>query len=97
MVLFTVAAALLTSFGGLGIAAAPVTLPVLFLTVRSHPTRPFRIAGAVIGGLTAAELAWGLVYVLGGEVPTVSWLLPVAAGLATAFGFLRSQPRTCPA
>lgn len=86
---FVVAGILLTSVGGLGIVAAPVTLPLLFLVVRRHPSRPFRVTGAVVGGLTAAELAWGLLYLLAGEVPVAIWLLPTASGLATAYGFLR--------
>ncbi len=88
VVLFVVAAVLLTSIGGLGIAAAPVTLPLLFLAVRAHPTRPFRVAGSVIGGLTAAELSWGMLYLVAGEMPVVSWLVPVAAALATGFAFV---------
>lgn len=89
VVLFVVAGALLTSIGGLGMVAAPVTLPLLSLVVRGHPTRAFRIAGAVLGGLTAAELAWGLLYLLAGEVPVAIWLFPAACGLAAAVGFLR--------
>ncbi len=38
IVVFVVAGALLTSFGGAGIAAAPVTLPLLSLVVSHHPT-----------------------------------------------------------
>ena len=98
--MFVAAAVLLTSIGGLGIAAAPVTLPLLALVVAHNPTRAFRVAGAVIGGLTAAELSWGLVYLSAGEVPVVSWLLPAAAAVTTAFGFLRlgrSPTRTSPA
>ena len=85
---FVVVGALLTSFGGAGIVAAPVTLPLLYLVVRHHPSRGFRIAGAVIGGLTAVELSWGLLYAVAGEVARVVWLLPAACGLATAVGFL---------
>ena len=87
--LFVVAGILLTSVGGLGIVAAPVTLPLLLLVVRSHPSRPFRVASAFVGGLTTAELAWGLLYLLAGEVPVAIWLLPAVSGLATAYGFLR--------
>ena len=87
VVLFTVAALLLTSIGGLGIVAAPLTLPLLFLVVRAHPTRAFRTAGALIGALTAAELGWGLVYLVAGEVPVVSWLVPILCGVVTAFVF----------
>jgi len=92
VVLFVVAGLLLTSMGG-GIVAAPVTLPLLLLVVRRHPSRTFRIAAAVIGGLTAAELTWGLFYLLAGEAPVAIWLLPTASGLATAFGFLSLAER----
>jgi hypothetical protein len=54
---FVVATVLLVSMGG-AIVAAPLTLPALALVIRRHPTRGFRIAGAIIGGLTAAEVAW---------------------------------------
>lgn len=83
------AGVLLTSIGGLGIVAAPVTLPLLFLVVRRRPTQAFRIAAAVIGGLTAAELAWGVVYAVVGEVSVAIWLLPIVSGMAAAFGFLQ--------
>jgi hypothetical protein len=65
IVLFIVAALLLTSFGGAGIVASPVTLPLMYLVVRSTPTRGWRRAGVIIGGLTAFEAGWGLGYVLG--------------------------------
>ena len=87
VVLFLVAGLLLTSFGGLGIVAAPVTLPLLFLSVRDHPTRAFRIAGALVGGLTAVELTWGLLYLVAREGPVASWMLPAVVGLATAYAF----------
>ncbi len=86
MVLFVVAAVLLTSIGGAGIVAAPVTLPLMFLVVWRHPTLAFRIAGAVIGGLTAAAFAWGLVYLAAGEVAVVEWPAPALAGAATVAG-----------
>lgn len=89
VVVFLITGVLLTSIGGLGIVAAPVTLPLLFLVVFAHPTRPFRVAGAIIGALTAAELTWGLVYVVGGEIPALSWVLPTAAGVGTAVAFVR--------
>jgi hypothetical protein len=92
VVAFVVAGFLLFSIGGLGLVAAPVTLPLLVLVVRRHPSRAFRTAGAVIGGLSAAELTWGLVYIVAGEVAVAIWVLPIACGLATAFGFLRLSP-----
>ena len=96
VVLFAVAGFLLLSVGGIGVVAAPVTLPLMFLVARRRPTRGFRIAGALIGGLTAAELAWGLVYVAAGEVRPLIWLVPAIAAVATAAGFLklgRAGPR----
>lgn len=87
MALFVVAAVLLTSV--LGIVAAPVTLPLMVLVVVRHPSRGFRVAGAVIGGLTAAELTWVLVYIVAGEPRVVIWMLPLAGGVATAIGFAK--------
>lgn len=89
VLLFTVAAVLLTSVGGLGNVAAPVTLPLMVLVVLRHPSQGFRMAGALIGGLTAASLTWGLVYIAAGEPRVVIWMLPLACGLATALGFAR--------
>jgi hypothetical protein len=89
VVVFLITGALLTSIGGLGIVAAPVTLPLLFLIVFAHPTRPFRVAGAIIGALTAAELTWGLLYLVGGKIAALSLALPAAAGVGTAVAFVR--------
>lgn len=86
VLLFVVAAVLLTSVGGAGIVAAPVTLPLMFLVVSRRPTLPFRIGGAVIGGLTAAQFGWGLLYWAAGDVAVLGWLVPVVAGAATAAG-----------
>ena len=56
--LFALSAVLLTSVGGLGIVAAPVTLPALYLVVSRHPSRQLRgsdrIAGCRPGGSTHA-------------------------------------------
>jgi Na+/proline symporter len=89
VVLFVVSGLLLTSIGGLGIIAAPITLPLMALVVWRRPTRAFRIAGALIGSLTAAELAWALVYITAGEVRPLIWLAPAAAALVIAVLFLR--------
>ena len=91
VVLFAVAGALLLSMGG-GIVAAPATLPLMFLAVRRHPSRAFRVGAAVVGGLTAAELAWALVYLSVGEVAVLIWLVPLAAALAAAV-LLGALPR----
>ncbi len=81
LAVFVMAAVLLVSMGG-AIVAAPMTLPALFLVVRRHPTCGFRIAGAIIGGLTAAEVAWAAVYLVAGEAPVVIWLVPALVGIA---------------
>ena len=81
LAVFVVAAVLLVSMGG-AIVAAPLTLPALALVVRRHPTRGFRIAGAIIGGLTAAEVAWAAVYLIAGEAPVVIWFVPAMIGIA---------------
>ena len=79
--LFVVGGFLLLSMGG-AVFAAPLTLPLMYLAARRHPTRPFRWAGGVVGGLTTVELAWAVVYFVGGEEQPTIWLLPLAAGLA---------------
>lgn len=89
VLLFVVAAMLLTSIGGLAIVAAPVTLPLMFLAVLRHPSRAFRTAGALIGGLTAAQLSWGLLYIGAGDPRVVIWLFPLACGTAAALGFAK--------
>lgn len=79
---FVVAGFLLLSMGG-AIAASPVTLPLMYLARRRHPTRAFRLTSVVIGGLTAAEVAWALAYLAAGEAQPWIWLLPLMAA-ATA-------------
>jgi len=65
---FIVAGVLLLSMGG-AIIAAPATIPLMFVAVRRHPTRVFRIAGTLIAVLTAAELAWALALALVKRLP----------------------------
>lgn len=81
VVLFTAAGLLLASMGG-AVFAAPLTLPLMYLAVRRHPTPLFRWIGGVIAGLTTLELVWAIVYVLGGEAKPTIWLVPVVAGLS---------------
>jgi len=81
LAVLVVAAVLLVSMGG-AIVAAPLTLPALALVVRRHPTPGFRIAGAIIGGLTAAEVAWAAVYLIAGEAPVVIWFVPTLTAIA---------------
>ncbi|MEW6476535.1 MAG: hypothetical protein AB1679_30105 [Actinomycetota bacterium] len=60
--LVAVSAFLLLSMGG-AIVAAPLTLPLLYLSVRNGwLSGGFRTAAIVIAALTAAEVAWAAVY-----------------------------------
>ncbi len=90
--LFVVAALLLGSMGG-AVFAAPVTLPLMYLAVRRHPTAPFRWGGGVIAALTALELVWALVYVFSGEEQPSIWLVPLVAGLAVLVLFATARRR----
>ena len=78
-----VSTVLLFTFGG-AIVAAPVTLPLLYAVVRAHPGAGWRAAGALVGGLTAAEAGWAIAYVTAGEDGPLIWVLPMAAALAAA-------------
>jgi len=80
---FAVAAFLLVSMGG-AIVAAPVTVPLMFVASRRHPTRAFRIAATVLGGLTVAEAVWALTYVLTADVTPWIWAFPLAGGTIAA-------------
>lgn len=84
---FLVSALLLTSIGGAGIVASPVTLPLMYLLARSHPSPSFLGAGLLIGTLTAFIGGWGLGYVVlgrgSGSVLT-GFLASAAAGTAFA-------------
>lgn len=85
--LFVVCGLLLITMGG-AVVAAPVTLPLMYLAVRRHPTLAFRSAGGLIGGLTAVELAWALVYLVAGEHKPAIWLVPLALGVVVLVTFL---------
>ncbi len=87
-VALVVSGLLLVSMGG-AIVAAPMTLPVLFLAARHHPGAWFRRAAAVVVGLTAAEVAWAVSYMVGGESRPWIWLVPLVAGGAGAAVFVR--------
>jgi hypothetical protein len=92
--LFLLCGFLLMSYGG-AVVAAPLTLPLMYLAVRRHPTAPFRWAGGVIAGLTSVEVVWVLVYLAGGEAQPAIWLVPLAIGGAVlaAFATARRQAR----
>lgn len=83
VVVFAVAAFLLLSWGA-AIFAAPVTVPLMFLASRRHPTVAFRITGVVLGGLTVAEVVWYLTYLQVTEAKPWIWLLPLLGGITAA-------------
>lgn len=89
IVLGVVALALLTSMGGAGIYAAPLTLPLLWLAARGA-SRAGRIALDTVAALTAAQVAWAFGYELGGAA---EWALPLAAGAGVAAAYWFSQGR----
>jgi hypothetical protein len=88
--LFVVSGFLLMSMGG-AVFAAPLTLPLLYLAVRSHPSAPYRWAGGVIAGLTTVEVAWAVVYLVGGEEGPWIWLIPLGAGVAVLAAFVTAR------
>jgi hypothetical protein len=90
VVVFVLSAALLTSLGGLGIVASPLTLPLMYVIVRSHPTIAFRIAGVLIGGLTALEGGWGLGYLLFGYDTPATFVTAGVVGTTAIWLFARA-------
>jgi hypothetical protein len=91
---FVVAAFLLTSLGGAAIFAAPATLPMIWLVLRAHPTRPFRFVGSTIAGLTMAEVSLIVPYVLFGlgRSEPQSGSQTVGASVATTSSGGSSEP-----
>jgi hypothetical protein len=81
VVLFCVAGFLLVSMGG-AIVAAPLTVPLMFLVTRRHPTRAFRTAGTALTGATVAEVVWALTYIAAGEAEPWIWILPLLSAIA---------------
>jgi hypothetical protein len=90
-VVFVVAAFLLVSMGG-AILAAPVTLPLMYLGVRRHPTRPFCTIGGLLSALTVGEVVWAAVYVSAGEPKPWIWVLPVIGAVAVVVAYARLLP-----
>ena len=91
---FAVATILLVSMGG-AIIAAPVTLPLMYLGVRRHPTRLFTVVGTLLGALTGAEVVWAAAYLALGEPKPWIWLLPTIGALATLVAFGRLGSGDC--
>lgn len=91
-----VSAFLLLSMGG-AIVAAPLTLPVLYLIVRSGQCGPGpRAAAVVVAALTVAEVTWAATYLTVAEAEPWIWLLPAAAGAVTGSALART-PAVIPA
>jgi hypothetical protein len=90
VVLFCVAAFLLISMGG-AIIAAPLTVPLMFLATRRHPTAAFRSIGAVLIGATVAEAAWAVTYVVVSEAKPWIWVVPLVAALASMWTVLATS------
>jgi len=96
-VLVAVSAFLLVSMGG-AIVAAPLTVPLLYLAVRGDGIGPgLRAAAVVIAAFTVAEVAWAATYLAVAEAQPWIWLLPAAAGAATATTLARTLGRLAPA
>jgi len=77
--LILVSAFLLISMGG-AILAAPVTLPLLWFSLRRPDLScPWKITAAVVLPLTAAESTWAVAYLTLGESKPLIWLLPLGA------------------
>jgi 4-hydroxybenzoate polyprenyltransferase len=85
--LFLLGALLLMTYGG-AVVAAPLTLPLMYLAVRRHPTAPFRWVGGVLAGLTMVEVAWAAVYLVDEETKPSIWLVPLGAGIAVLVLFV---------
>jgi hypothetical protein len=88
-VLVTVSAVLLLSMGG-AIVAAPLTLPLLFLAVRSGRLGGgLRTAAIAVAGLTVAEVVWAATYLAMTEAQPWIWLLPALAGAGAVAALAR--------
>ena len=81
---------------GGAIAAAPVTVPVMFLAARRHPTLGFRVTAAVLGSLTVAQAVWAVTYFGVEEAKPWIWLLPVVAGSSFAIAVAKISPSDQP-
>lgn len=85
--MFSVCAFLLLSMGG-AIAAAPLTVPLMFVVVRRRPTAAFRAIGAMLTGATVAEVVWALTYLAVDESKPWIWLLPLVGAMGTIAALL---------
>ena len=92
---FVVSAFLLTSMGGAGMVASPITLPLMYVLTRQRRSRAFLNAGLIIGTLTALQGGWGLGYVVLGHSSGGAALvgLGTAAVAALVFALIPWRPR----
>ncbi len=90
MVVVVVAGILLLSMGG-AIVAAPITVPLLWVTGRSAGGRRVRVGAAVVAALTTAEVVWLAVYNVAGEVQPTVWLIPLLAAVVTGLAIGRRR------
>ena len=81
LVTFVVAGFLLLSMGG-AIVAAPVTVALMYVANRRHPTPGFRVAAMVLSALTIAEVVWALTYLTVEDAQPWIWLLPTLGAVA---------------
>jgi hypothetical protein len=88
--LFCVATFLLISMGG-AIFTAPLTVPLMFVVTRRHPTAAFRAIGAVLVGATVAEVAWALTYLVVSEAEPWIWLVPLLAAITAIAALLTTS------
>ena len=92
--LVAVCTVLLVSYGG-AILAAPITVPLLFITARSSASISYRVCAGFVAALTIAETAWAVTYLASGDAQPMIWLAPALATLAGAVAFAR-MPRPSP-
>jgi hypothetical protein len=81
-VIVVVATFLLTSMGGAAVFGAPITLPLLWFVVRPGG-RGWRMAAAIVAGLTVLETGSITAYVISGD----GWHVFVAGLLSAAAAF----------
>jgi hypothetical protein len=93
LVIGLVSLALLTSIGGAGIAAAPVTLPLLWWAGWTSRNAAARALLNVVAVLTAAEGAWAVAYLAFGDGSAATLWLPVVAAVVVFVAYPLTQSR----
>lgn len=80
----------LTSVGGLGVATAPLFVPLLLVLGVTADSSAFRAASTVVVSLTVAEIAWVVSAQLAPNTAAVAFL-PLALGLTAVLASWRVQ------